>query len=275
MIADLRVLDRGDHLVAEVAAGRGPALAGRFDQRIFSEDARVGDVSQEFAVVRVLGRAAPGLVAGETGRPEAEIASLVPLWQADGPADDSNASAGVIFVVRADDVAEAAFDVWTRAEERDALVQRLEARGAVALTEAFGHALRVAAGRPLFGVDMTEETIPLEAGLLDRAVSTSKGCYVGQEVIIRVLHRGGGRVAKKLVRLAVDTGTAALLPEPGATVTAGAADAGKLTSIAWSPNGSGAIGLAYVGRDVAETMPPVTIAASSGPMAATIVGLAG
>ena len=48
---------------------------------------------------------------------------------------------------------------------------------------------------------MTEDTIPLEAGIEDRAISFTKGCYVGQEVIVRVTHRGGGRVAKKLVSL--------------------------------------------------------------------------
>ena len=48
---------------------------------------------------------------------------------------------------------------------------------------------------------MTEDTIPLEAGIEDRAISLTKGCYVGQEIIIRVLHRGGGRVARRLVRI--------------------------------------------------------------------------
>ncbi len=48
---------------------------------------------------------------------------------------------------------------------------------------------------------MDEETIPLEAGIESRAISLTKGCYVGQEVIIRVLHRGHGRVARKLVGL--------------------------------------------------------------------------
>ena len=47
---------------------------------------------------------------------------------------------------------------------------------------------------------MNEDTIPLEAGIEDRAISFTKGCYVGQEVIVRVTHRGGGRVAKRLVR---------------------------------------------------------------------------
>ena len=57
---------------------------------------------------------------------------------------------------------------------------------------------------PLFHRDMDEETIPLEAGIESRAISLTKGCYVGQEVIIRVLHRGHGRVARKLVGLRVD-----------------------------------------------------------------------
>ena len=51
-----------------------------------------------------------------------------------------------------------------------------------------------------FLADMNEDTIPLEAGIEDRAISFTKGCYVGQEVIVRVTHRGGGRVAKRLVR---------------------------------------------------------------------------
>ncbi len=60
--------------------------------------------------------------------------------------------------------------------------------------------LRIEAGVPKFLVDMTEDTIPLEAGIEDRAISFTKGCYVGQEVIVRVTHRGGGRVAKRLVQ---------------------------------------------------------------------------
>ena len=56
-------------------------------------------------------------------------------------------------------------------------------------------------GRPRFGIDMDTETIPLEAGIEDRAISRTKGCYVGQEVIVRVIDRGHGRVARRLVGL--------------------------------------------------------------------------
>ena len=80
-------------------------------------------------------------------------------------------------------------------------------------------AIRIEAGVPRFLVDMTEETIPLEAGIEDRAISFTKGCYVGQEVIVRVTTRGGGRVARRLVGLRLDlpggaTGVAPAAKEP-------------------------------------------------------------
>jgi hypothetical protein len=108
--------------------------------------------------------------------------------------------------------------------------------------------LRVEAGRPEFHVDMTAETIPLEANLLDRAISTTKGCYVGQEVIIRVLHRGGGRVAKRLVQLQFDGGEARV-PSAGTALSADGREMGRVTSAVWSPRAGAAIGLGYVHRD--------------------------
>ena len=83
----------------------------------------------------------------------------------------------------------------------DALKAALGAAGVVELDAATAEALRIEAGVPVFHRDMDEETIPLEAGIESRAISFTKGCYVGQEVIIRVLHRGHGRVARKLVGL--------------------------------------------------------------------------
>jgi tRNA-modifying protein YgfZ len=98
---------------------------------------------------------------------------------------------------------------------------------------------------------MTEETIPLEAGLLERAISTAKGCYVGQEVIIRVLHRGSGRVAKRLVKL---TGDAALqaVPPAGTRLISDAREVGRITSAAISPSRQQVVALGYLRRDRAE-----------------------
>ena len=87
---------------------------------------------------------------------------------------------------------------------RRALAAALGAAGVVDLGEATAEAIRIEAGIPAFHRDMDEETIPLEANIESRAISFSKGCYVGQEVVIRVLHRGHGRVARKLVGLLID-----------------------------------------------------------------------
>jgi len=116
---------------------------------------------------------------------------------------------------------------------------------------------RIEGGVAKWGVDMTEETIPLEAGLLDRAISQSKGCYVGQEVIIRVLHRGGGRVAKRLMKLTLEPGSSA--PEPGAPIEINGAVVGHVTSAAYSPSEKRAFALGYLKREHAEAGTDVSV----------------
>jgi len=118
--------------------------------------------------------------------------------------------------------------------------------------------VRIERGIPRFLVDMDTETIPLEAGLEDRAISFTKGCYVGQEVIVRVTHRGGGRVAKKLVRWKADP-SAAIVPMPGVRIFSDQRDIGRVTSAAFSPERQAAVGLGYVHRDFVEPGTEVTV----------------
>jgi len=120
--------------------------------------------------------------------------------------------------------------------------------GGALLDAAAVEALRIDAGRAKWGVDMNEETIPLEAGLLDRAISQTKGCYVGQEVIVRVLHRGHGRVAKRLMRIVFDD-DARTVPAAGAPIVAAGEEVGRVTSAAFSPHRGRLVALGYVQRD--------------------------
>ena len=106
--------------------------------------------------------------------------------------------------------------------------------------------LRIESGRPRFGVDMGTDTIPLEAAIEDRAVSFTKGCYVGQEVIIRVMHRGHGRVARRLVRLVLPGSST---PSRGDKVLSGDRQIGEITSAAESPKVGAPLAMAYVHRD--------------------------
>ena len=118
--------------------------------------------------------------------------------------------------------------------------------------------VRIERGIPRFLVDMTDETIPLEAGIEDRAISFTKGCYVGQEVIVRVTHRGGGRVAKKLVRWKADP-SAAAVPLPGSRIFSAERDIGRVTSAAFSPAREAVVGLGYVHRDFVTPGTEVTV----------------
>jgi tRNA-modifying protein YgfZ len=135
--------------------------------------------------------------------------------------------------------------------------------------------IRIERGVPRFLADMDEDIIPLEAGIQDRAISFTKGCYVGQEIIVRVTQRGGGRVAKKLVRWIADE-SADIVPLPAESslfsfktptaLTDGPSLAvakgkylGHVTSAAFSPNLSRVVGLGYVPRQYATSGTEVTV----------------
>jgi folate-binding protein YgfZ len=273
MIGDLRIHDRGDHWLVEVPSGRGADLAARLDQLIFTEDVRVSDVTASTAVVRVTGARAADTVARWLGVDAGTLAALPPLAQLDVPSPASGHPVAD-FAACADDGDAPAFDVWMPAGAYPGALDALRALDVPELDGATVDALRVMAARPEFGVDMTEETIPLEAGLLDRAISTTKGCYVGQEVIIRVLHRGGGRVAKRLVQVAFDADPGSL-PRPGAPLAVDGQEAGRVTSVAWSPRQGRGIALGYVPREAADSRAPVEVVWSGGRRPAAIVRLAG
>ena len=129
-------------------------------------------------------------------------------------------------------------------------------------------ALRIEGGVPLFHRDMDEETIPLEAGIESRAISFTKGCYVGQEVIVRVLHRGHGRVVRKLVGLRLDS-TGDRVPLRGARLLSGDREIGSITSAAVSPQ-LGVIALGYVHRDFVAAGTRVDVEVPEGRTAATV-----
>jgi folate-binding protein YgfZ len=131
---------------------------------------------------------------------------------------------------------------------REALERALERAGSVALDSETAEVLRVEAGRPRFGRDADSSNLADEVGL-DPAISTTKGCYVGQEVVARM--RTYGRVNRRLVGFrfpegAIEAGLVLKLseePEPGKI------EQGRVTSSIESP-AFGAIGLGYAFREV-------------------------
>ena len=277
MITDMDVLgftaEQRAALLLVVSSDVAAPLAARLDKSIFAEQVEVWDMTgmtAHFSVVGPGAGTAIDAVAEALGH-AGVAAGLVNAY--DNAALGLGENKGAL-VWRSDELGLPGFDVAIPIEFADVLRATLTA-GAAPLSAEARETLRVEAGRPKFHIDMTEETIPLEANLLDRAISTTKGCYVGQEVIIRVLHRGGGRVAKRLMKLRFEPvgaeGGAALegprsVAAPGATLLEGEREVGRVTSAVWSPRDGAAIGLGYVHRDFARE--GVTLALSTGGTAA-------
>jgi folate-binding protein YgfZ len=249
MITDIDVLHRGGWLFGSVPDGLGASMAARFDQLIFSEDLTVSDVSSLWTEIAVAGGDASVRVARALAEDAARLAALPELSQIDY---------GDGFVVRGGDAPWPMFRIVVPVAERGAIVSALEQHGVVPMSAEVAETLRVEAGRPLWGRELTADTIPLEAGLLERAISTSKGCYVGQEIIIRILHRGGGRVAKRLMTVMFGA-TVQEPPAPGTSLLADGHAVGHVTSAVYSPARDAIVALAYVHRDAAAVGRVLTI----------------
>jgi folate-binding protein YgfZ len=153
-------------------------------------------------------------------------------------------------------------DVLCDAPQTERVAAALRARGAVAVSEAAAEALRVETGRPRYGIDLDDSVIPQEAGLNERAVSFTKGCYVGQETVARLHYRG--KPNRRLLGLRL-SGAAS----PGDELRLGDRAVGRLGTVAVSPR-LGPIALALVRR---EAGPGDTLAVGDGATTAQVVDL--
>ena len=153
-------------------------------------------------------------------------------------------------------------DILCESEATAAVGAALREAGAVPIGEAVAEAVRIERGRPRFGIEIDERTMPQEAGLHERAVSFTKGCYVGQETVARLYWKG--RPNRHLRGLRLSDAVAA-----GTPLRLGDAEVGALGSVARSPR-LGAIGLALLRR---EAEPGAVLAAGEGGVSATVVEL--
>jgi folate-binding protein YgfZ len=261
MIADLYVYELGDVILLTTTGAVKDTILTKLDQFIFSENVQLGDVTASYTQVAVVGpRAAHVLSTVLSGvSPDAlrglpEHGNLRTEWNTE-----------LTIVTAVTDTGEPGFDVFVEQKNREALIAAIGAAGAESIDAATVEAIRIEAGVPLFGRDMDEETIPLEAGIESRAISFTKGCYVGQEVIVRVLHRGHGRIARKLVGISF-SGAAA--PATRAAIRAGDRDIGQITSSTFSPGLQRPIALGYVHRDFVEPGTAISVDGEAGEVTA-------
>ena len=132
-------------------------------------------------------------------------------------------------------------DLFCHSGETDALAAALQSSGATPVSDTVADVLRVERGRPRYGIDLDDTVIPQEADLNARAVSFTKGCYVGQETVARLFYRGKPNRQLRGLRLSEPAFT-------GAEINFGERTVGRLGSVAESPS-FGSIALALVRRE--------------------------
>jgi aminomethyltransferase len=240
MVADFAVYAEVDAYLLDLE----PHIVGQFieaiERFVISEDVTFHDDSADWGFLSLQGPRATELLGLALGRDMPDMAPYahIPCQLAGHPVRliqrSHTGERGYQLLVALESLP----DVW------QALWQHHDTCNACAVGLDTFEVLRIEAGQPLYGCDMTDDTIPLEANL-DEAISSTKGCYIGQEVIARLEARG--HVNRKLVGLLL-SGQA--LPEPGATIVSSGRQVGWITSTIYSPTRQQNVALGYVRREV-------------------------
>lgn len=240
MVCDVRVLRTGDELLLETDAAAADDLIAHLKKFVPPLFARFEPADERVGVLGVYGPAARERL----GR---VLATELPRAMAEDDAHATTFEDHDVACVATSYVMHGGFDVFAAPDVLRDVAARIEADGAVALDEDALEVLRVEAGRPRWGAELDGTTIPLEAHLRERAISETKGCYTGQEVIVRILHRG--HVNWLLRGIDLD----AIEPPPRDTSLLRSDDAkriGRITSAVRSPMMQRTIALGYVRREV-------------------------
>ncbi|MBX3472482.1 MAG: folate-binding protein YgfZ [Planctomycetes bacterium] len=256
MVTDLRALAREDDaLVLVTPAGRAP-LPQHLTKFALFDKVTIAP-ADDLTLLGLHGPRAAAVAAAALGAPAPEgppwTHAAVP-WSG-GPVQVAVAPLGGV----------AGLHLVVARDAAPALADALVAAGARPVGSAALEQVRVEEGVPLFGVDLDERTIPIEAGLEAQAISFSKGCYLGQEVIARIAHRGHVNRVLAAVRLAGDPAAAQVpLLRDGKEV-------GAVTTWARSPRAGAAVGLGLLHRKHAD--PGTPLEAGAGGPTATVVTL--
>ncbi len=250
MVSDVVTLWLGageeEGLGLSVAEAAHEAVTAHFRRFLPPRLARCEDLGEAARLLTVVGPGAGETVAAVFGAAPAEGFALL----GGGPLGD-----GVLVARGVRQVP--SWDVWVGADAVSGVWDRLREHGAVPVGAGAWDTLRVEAGFPEFGIDMDDSTIPVEAGLVDVAFDHGKGCYTGQEVIVRIRHRGRVNWHLRALRF----GDVAARPGTQLFEAGGKKVRGRVTSVADSPRFGQVIGLGYVRREVE---PPATIRLGSG-----------
>jgi folate-binding protein YgfZ len=222
MLGDLRILDTGDELLLDTERNALQELFNMIRRFSIGFDVELHKRTLERGLLSLLG-------------PGADAIAAV------GESEHSHAAVTIGGVEARAIRTDVGIDLLCDAADVDGLRAALAEGGVVPVSEAVAECLRVERGRPRYGADLDDSVIPQEAGLNERAVSFTKGCYVGQETVARLHYRGKPNRHLRGLRL---TDAAS----PSDELTFDGRPVGRVSSVALSPR-FGPIALALVRRE--------------------------
>lgn len=241
IVADLRIFALEDEFLVDTSAAAAPGWKDMVRKYINPRLAPYHDVTSELSDFGVFGRSARAILSRALGIDDRDLAALPPYGSIARPFGDARA-----IIARVPEMDIEGFEIFIPGKTADSLRAALASAGAFAGSKETWEIARIESGRPQWGVDMDDSTLPQEANLDELgAISYTKGCYIGQETVARVHFRG--HVNRTLRRLRFVTRPA---PLQGAELVDEAGKViGDIRSVALSPR-YGGVALGMVRREV-------------------------
>ncbi|MHB1844083.1 MAG: CAF17-like 4Fe-4S cluster assembly/insertion protein YgfZ, partial [Deltaproteobacteria bacterium] len=235
LVAALRIFKRPDELWLDVDESRAGPLAEQLRHLLIMEDCELVDRSERSAMLGLHGPRALSLLRG--------LAEALPSALPEHAQAEIAIAGQPAVAIGSRELGLDGIDLWLAPAACAPIWEALRQAGATPIGGDAAELLRLEAGRPRFGAELDEGTLPLEAGL-ERTISYDKGCYVGQEIIARATYRG--HVNRKLVGLWLSGEAAA---PAGTKLALGDKEVGELRSSAVSPRFGRPIALGYARRE--------------------------
>ena len=241
--ADLYLLCFADYFLIDTETELREKIHQHIKRYIIADQVELEDVTANIASIGLEGPGAAAVL-GQIGAPS--------------PADYAHAAWGEFTIAGITATGQPGVRIYCPVADYAEISARLQTAGAQSASAVDARVVRIENGKPRYGEDIFEKTLPQETQQM-HAVSFTKGCYLGQEIVERI--RAQGHVNKKLVRLEI-TGTEP--PPVGAKPAANGVDAGEITSAVYSPQSGMIEALAYMRTQFAAPGTEVLVAGRAG-----------
>jgi folate-binding protein YgfZ len=265
--SDLNIYCLAEELLLDFEPGLSVAVADRFEKFVIADDVQVVDVAPHYGLLSVQGpKSAEALGAA--------LPTIKPVEAATSFVSIKDSELGEVYCMTQPRGTVAGFDLFVPMAALEQMARRLheavQSLGGRACGWEALETIRIEAGIPRFGVDMDETNLAPETGIEGRAISYSKGCYIGQEIIARI--RTYGQVAKTLRGLLLPDDLKAL-PVHGDKLFHDGKEVGYVTSAIASPTFRRNIALGYVRRECNQPGTELMLRSATDEYAVKVAGL--